>query len=77
MRSRVQARAEEKAHHHVTVDIFDDEITDVLDCGIFVIFIQRSGRAITQLHRRPVDLWDQTWIIIIYVVGVARVLLSI
>ena len=72
MNSRVQV--EVKTHHHVAVDILDDKITNILNSGISMIFIQRPGRAYTSLHWRPVDLGNQTWIIIIDIVRVAGAL---
>jgi hypothetical protein len=55
---RYKHGAEAKTHHHVAVDIFDDKVAYIIYCDISTIFIQRPGRAITQLHWRPVNLWN-------------------
>jgi hypothetical protein len=59
-------------YHDVRVDIFNNEVADILDCGIATRFIQCPDFGRRMISRRTAVRRNQSWIPKIDVVRVAR-----
>ena len=59
-------------YHNVRVDIFNNEVADVLDGSIATGFIQRPDFSRRIICRRIIESRKQGWIPKVDIVGVAR-----